>query len=175
VSAVKRVTRRLSMGLLAGLALYMALYFPYPEHSLPARGLHLYLELVAALSAALIRTFDVTAYAQGDLVLGQFPLRIVLDCAALDAQALLSVAILVSVGRTWHKLAATLFGVLALFVANIGRIALLQAVGTHRPDWFHVMHEEVLQFGLILLACGLFALWLRLSDRPHTVDVAHAR
>lgn len=155
-----RTAARAGIGLGLGLVSYTALYFPYPEHSTPARVLHRYLEWIAAASAWVIQRFDPRAQAQGDMVLGQFPLQIVLDCAALDAQAMLSVAILVAAGSVPQKVAGMCAGAFLLGAFNIARISLLYAVGTHYPDWFQMLHEEVLQLGMVIAACALFAAWL---------------
>lgn len=148
--------------LVVGGAAYAILYFPYPEGSLPVRALTGYLRLVAHASAIAVWPFDHTVVASGDLVEGRFSLRIVLDCAALDAHALFAAAVLAFPAPVALRLWGVIAGGLGLAAVNVGRIAILYVVGIWWPTAFHRMHEEVLQLTIVLaafLAFLVFILW----------------
>lgn len=90
---------------------------------------------------------------------GPISLRIVLDCAALDAQALYVVTVATFPAPAFHRILGVLIGVSVITAANLGRIVGLYFVGVRWPSSFHVLHEEVLQFVMVLVAAGMFAVW----------------
>jgi exosortase/archaeosortase family protein len=150
----------LAMGVLYGL-----LYFPYPPESFPVHAISAYLRGVAAVSAAFIRLFDAGAHAHGDLIDGRFSMRIVLDCAALDAHALLAAAVLTFPARWRYRIAGAAAGALVVAAVNVARIALLYFVGVRWPSAFPVLHEEVLQIAIILATFLVFGGWIALVRR----------
>jgi exosortase/archaeosortase family protein len=160
--ALHYLVRALALG---GLA-YAALYFPYPPGSFPVRALAWYLRQVARASGALVWLFDRQVFTSGDLVEGAFSLRIVLDCAALDAQALFAAAVLAFPARWWRRALGLLVGSALLALVNVGRIVLLYAAGIWWPDAFHILHEEILQLAIVLTAVCSFLAWIVWVQRP---------
>ena len=150
---------------LAMMVLYGLLYFPYPPESFPVRAIAGYLRGVATMSAALIRVFDAGARAHGDLIDGRFSMRIVLDCAALDAHALLAAAVLTFPARWRYRIAGIVGGALVVAAVNVGRIGVLYFVGVRWPSAFPVLHEEVLQIAIILATFLVFGGWIALVRR----------
>ncbi len=150
---------------LAMAVLYALLYFPYPPESLPVRAISAYLRGVAAVSAAFIRLYDSGARAHGDLIDGRFSMRIVLDCAALDAHALLAAAVLVFPARWSYRIAGVVAGALVVAAVNIARIGVLYFVGVRWPSAFPVLHEEVLQIAIILATFLVFGAWIAVVRR----------
>jgi exosortase/archaeosortase family protein len=159
--AISYLLRALAVG---GVA-YAIFYFPYPEGSLPLRALTGYLRLVARASAIALRPFDHTVMANGDLVDGRFSLRIVLDCAALDAHALFAAAVLAFPAPVTLRLWGVAAGGLGLAGVNVGRIVILYIVGVCWPAAFHWMHEEILQLGIVLAAFSAFLAWVFWAQR----------
>jgi len=147
--------------LLLMLLFYAALYQPYAEDSLPARCLVSYLELVARGSALWLGWLGEAVSVEGTTVGGRFPFVVVLDCAALDAQALFAAAVLAFPARLGDKLLGLAAGLLAIASINIARLVLLYFAGARSLRLFQVLHEEVLVLLVILLVCGLFAAWAR--------------
>jgi exosortase/archaeosortase family protein len=143
-----------------GAAAYAALYFPYAAGSFPVRVLSGYLRLVARAAAAGIRSFDRSVKVHGDLVEGHFALRIVLDCAALDAHALYGAAVLAFPAPWRYRMRGLVLGTAVVASANIVRIVLLYGVGLWWPSAFQVLHEEVLQLGIVLVAFLTFLGWI---------------
>jgi exosortase/archaeosortase family protein len=154
------VQRRFLLWLLLWmLGLYALLFHPYPERSWPGNALASYLELVANSSATLLRWCGEQVSVDGSTVLGRFPYVVVLDCAALDAQALFAAAVLAFPAAWRHKAIGLAAGLAAIFGLNVARLALLYFAGAHSLRLFQVLHEEVLVVFVILLVCGWFALW----------------
>jgi exosortase family protein XrtM len=145
------------------LALYALLYFPYPADSLPVRVLARYLDSIAQVSAALIRLVDPQVFAQGPMIMGRFPLRIVLDCAGLEVHALYSAAVCAFPAPWRAKWLGLCCGFLVLASLNLARIAALYFAGVHAPRWFDFLHEEVMAIFLVVCACLVFAGWTRLA------------
>lgn len=155
----------LRFALVAG-PLFALLYAPYPASSLPAQLLAGYVELVARAAAALLAPFDPSVRLVDQVMItGRFPLLIVLDCTALDVQALYTAAVL-SMPFGWrYTLLGALAGCLALGLVNLVRIAVLYWVGVHAPGYFDLLHEDVLTFALLLCAVACFWLFVGLAER----------
>jgi exosortase/archaeosortase family protein len=148
-------------------ALLLALlYAPYPADSLIVQLLAGYVALVARASAALLALGDPGVRLVDEvLITGRFPLQIVLDCTALDVQALYLAAVLSAPLRWSVKLAGALAGCAALSAINLARIALLYWIGVYAPAHFDLLHEDVFTFGLLACACGCFWTFTRLAAR----------
>jgi exosortase/archaeosortase family protein len=154
-----RVRRFLLVGGVVLAALYALIYFPYGGAALPARLLGGYLRLEARVAGGLLALFDRTVSVRGDLIEGRFPLRIVLDCAALDAQAVFAAAVVAFPAPWPRKLKGLGAGLLVISLFNLVRIAFLYVVGARWPASFRAVHEEVMPVLLVVVVCGAFALW----------------
>ena len=164
--ARRGVARFLVLALPMMLLLYGAIYFPHRAGSPAARALTAYVNLVAMLAGGALHLFDRSVTVSGNQIGGRFPLSIILDCSALDAQALFAAAVLATRARWSDKLVGLTAGIALLVAVNLGRIATLYFVGVRAPRLFHVLHEEILQMAIVvcaLLVFGAWALWA--SDR----------
>jgi exosortase/archaeosortase family protein len=155
--------------LAAGL-LYGIIYFPYRTENLVVRALSAYLRGLAAASAGAISVFDPAVTARGAEIQGRFPLQIVLDCSAADAQALFLGAVLAFPVGWRRKVVGALAGLGGLNLVNLARIVCLYFIGARWPGAFHTLHEEVIQILLVLVAAAGFALWARWAVRTSTPD-----
>lgn len=138
---------------------YAFIYFPYSPGSVPIRVLTWYLRMLTNVCAMGARFFDGHATVSGDLIQGRFSLRIVLDCAALDAHAFYVSAVLAFPAGGRQRALGALLGVIALALMNAARIVSLYLVGVHWPAAFHILHEEVFQFAIVLATCCAFWAW----------------
>lgn len=158
------------------LAVSVLVYFPYDPGSVPGRALVRYLEAQAWLVGTVLGWFDASVSVQGNLILGRFPMAIVVDCAALDALAFFAAAVLGFPAAWRSKLAGVAAGCAAIITVNLVRILTLYVAGVHWPALFSVLHEEVLQVLMVATALAAFALWVRWTmrapGRPQVVDVA---
>jgi exosortase/archaeosortase family protein len=155
----RALVRFLVRGALITALLYGVLYFPYRSETVVVRALAAYLGAIARAAAAVIGLFDASAHARGTTIDGRFPLQIVLDCSAVDAQALFVGAVLAFPARWQRRVAGALAGIAGLNLLNLVRIVTLYFVGVHWPTAFHTLHEEVIQIVLVLAAAGGFAAW----------------
>jgi exosortase/archaeosortase family protein len=153
--------------------LYGLLYFPYAPDAPAVRALSRYLELMAAASGLVIGLWDSSVRVVGTSIHGRFPLEIVLDCAALDAQALLVAAVTAFPARWSSKLKGIAFGLAAITAANLGRIAGLSFIGLHWPSTFRFLHEEVFPFVIVVVAAAIFGGWA-LRTPPSPLGPSHA-
>jgi exosortase/archaeosortase family protein len=160
------------LGTVAWMVLFYAvLYHPYAPNSAAGRALIWYLTQVARLSAWGLRVAGEPTSVTGTTVHGRFPFVVVLDCAALDAQALLAAAMLAFPARARDRALGIAAGLSILFAANIARLVLLYFAALHSLSLFHVLHEEVLVFAMIAVACGTFLTW---AIWAHPRGAAHA-
>jgi exosortase/archaeosortase family protein len=138
---------------------YALLYHPHEAESWPGQALYAYLRMTAEVSARILRWVGEDAVAHDTQVFGRFPYVVVLDCAALDAQALYAAAVLAFPARPWLRAVGVVYGLLAIFGINIARLVILYFAGAASPELFHTLHEEVLVFVVIALVCLLFLTW----------------
>ncbi len=148
---------------LAG-SFFAALYYPYPADSLPTSWLEQYIHGVAACSRWLIAWFEPhVRLVDGLVIAGRFPLQIVLDCTALDVQALYAAAVLASPARWKDKAAGLVLGLVALSLANLMRIVVLYLAGSYAPAHFDLLHEDVMTFALMVFTCLAYYAFSRAS------------
>jgi exosortase/archaeosortase family protein len=144
---------------LLGLVFYLALYFPHRPDSLAGRALAGYVRLQAIASGALVHLFDRSVTVTANIIAGRFNLAIILDCAAVDAQALFAATVLAFPAPWKKKLLGLGAGIAAITVVNLGRIVTLYFVGANWPRYFNFLHEDLFQFGIIAAACASFGVW----------------
>jgi exosortase H (IPTLxxWG-CTERM-specific) len=135
------------------------LYYPYVPGGLCEQLIQRYLSLLAAVSAAIIALFDPAVLAKDALIVGRFPLRIVMECTALDAQALFAAFVLAFPASWKKKLLGIASGIGVLGSLNILRIVSLYYIGLHWPEAFSRMHEEVWALTLVVAALLCFLVW----------------
>jgi exosortase family protein XrtM len=141
------------------LGFFAVLFLAHAPDSSTGRALAGYLTWLARACGSVVAIFDPSAVVHDRVLSGRFSLEIVLDCGALDVQALFAAAVL-AFPAPWRQRAAGLAGgLLALNGFNVLRIVTLYFVGAHAPGWFHTLHEEIFQIVIVAIACLLFALW----------------
>jgi exosortase/archaeosortase family protein len=143
------------------LGFYALIYAPHEGVGAAASVLEFYLEATALASAALLRVFGELVQLDGTQVSGRFSFVVVLDCAALDAQALFAASVLAYPAPWWARVVGVCVGAFGIFLLNVARLVGLYFAGAHSLELFHLLHEEVLVFVLVALVCGGFLLWLR--------------
>jgi exosortase/archaeosortase family protein len=153
----------LTLALMIGF--YAVLYHPYEETSFAGRMLIGYLRLTAVGSGTFLGWLGEPVSIEETSVLGRFPFVVVLDCAALDAQALFAAAVIAFPVRNWHKLVGLAGGLAAIWLINVGRLVALYFAGTHSRRLFEVLHEEVMVLVVIVGVCGLFLGWASWARR----------
>jgi exosortase/archaeosortase family protein len=167
VARAGAVETRPQRGWLVGFALLAALffgllYFPYPADSTAVRWLSRYVTWVARAAAACLGLFDPSVRLVDQVVIqGRFPLQIVLDCTALDVQALYLAAVVSAPVALRAKLLGALAGLCFLTLVNLARIVILYWVGVYAPARFDLVHEDLLTFAMLAAACLAFVTFAR--------------
>lgn len=142
-------------------ALYALAYNSWDANSGIGRGFLAYLETVAQLSAITLRALGEQITVAGTTVSGRFSYVVVVDCAALDVQALF-VAAVVAFPSPWRtRLIGLVGGITAIFTLNILRLVVLYYAGATSLDLFNTLHEEVFVLLIVALVCGIFLAWAR--------------
>jgi exosortase/archaeosortase family protein len=120
----------------------------------------------AKLSSRLLNLMGQQATVFGDTISSsQFSIGIKMGCDAVEPMALFAAGILAFPALFRKKLVGLLAGLFVIFVLNIVRIATLFLVGIKYPDLFEVMHFEVWQAIFIVVAIGLWFIWLSWAVR----------
>ena len=158
---------RALVGLPIVAALYFVIYRSPAQGSPVGRGVGGYLAGVARASALIIRPFDQSVSVDRAHLSGRFALEIVVDCAAFEVQAIFAAAVLVFPASWRRRLLGLATGLALIGAFNVVRIACLYLVGIHAPGWFHVLHEEVFQIGIVLGTCLMFGTWVYWARRDH--------
>jgi exosortase/archaeosortase family protein len=138
---------------------YALLYVDHDPASLLGRALAGYLELIAEAAGRLIHLFDPSVTVTGRSLAGRFPLEVVLDCGALDVQAIFAAAVIAFPAPWPRRVSGLALGLPALLLFNVLRIAILALVGARAPGWFHLLHEEVFQIVIVVGTALGFARW----------------
>jgi exosortase/archaeosortase family protein len=154
-----------TMTLMVGL--YALLYHPYAPGSLPARALDGYLRAIAASSSVCLDLLGEQTRVEGATVFGRFSFLVVIDCAALDAQALFAAAVTAFPAAPWKRLLGLLLGLPAILALNVARLVALYFAGASSLELFHLLHEEVFVGVIIVLVCLMFAGWAAWARRSH--------
>lgn len=165
VRAPSRPLRYLAVTCALMVVLYVALFHEHPVDSWISQGIVWYLNRTAACSALVLRALGESVQIAGNTVLGRFPFEVVLDCGALDAQALFVAAVLAFPSPIWTRLLGVLLGCLSIFALNVARLVALYFAGAHSEQLFQTLHEEVFVFLVVGAVCGLFLIWAYWAKR----------
>jgi len=117
--------------------------------------------LTAALFGPLLGGVQVV---EATLVTPLYSIMVRPGCDAYQASAVLLAGVTAFPATLRRKLVGAAVGVGALAVLNLARLATLLWAGMHRPDWFDLLHVEVLPALFVAASLGLllgWALWAR--------------
>lgn len=142
-------------------ALYALAYHSWDATSGPGRWLAAYLKTVTQVSAATLRALGEHVTVADRTVSGRFSYVVVVDCAALDVQALFVAAVLAFPSPWRTRLWGIVTGIAAIFAINITRLVVLYYAGASSLELFNTLHEEVFVLLIVALVCGLFLAWAR--------------
>ena len=111
---------------------------------------------------------------QGGLAVGLFgtptlPVDVTLACSGADALALCLGAVLAYPVKWRTRLAGAGGGAALILALNTMRIGTLGRAAAS-PAWFNTLHVYVWPALLTLAIAGYVFAWMRLADRPHTLD-----
>ena len=108
-------------------------------------------------------------FAAGLLGTPRLPVEVTLACSGADALALCLGAVLAYPVRWRTRLGGAGGGALLILGLNTLRIGTLGRVAAS-PAWFNALHVYVWPAALTLAIAGYVFAWMRLADRPDTLD-----
>lgn len=91
---------------------------------------------------------------------GRFSFQIVDLCTAIMPMMIFTAGIVAFPSRITAKLYGLVLGLIAIFVVNQVRLLSLFFIGTYAPNLFESVHLLVWQSLMVLLALGLWLLWI---------------
>ena len=147
----------------------LALTFLFQSSWMDQRVILPYTEFIASVSAEVLDFLDVTAEAQGTLILQRgFAVDIRRGCDGVVATLLLVSACL-AYPFTWkNRILGTLWGYALIFTLNLIRIVALFVVGSKgSAQTFDFFHTYVSQFVVIALTMVFWIFW---AGRQKTID-----
>lgn len=119
------------------------------------------------MAGGLVRLVDTQVIVHGaNLLSPAFSVRIDRGCDGLEAIAALCAAILVSPATMGPKLLGIVLGIVILMAVNLVRLASLFVIGIYWRAAFDMMHEEVWQAVMIVLAIVLWSIWWQHAVPP---------
>lgn len=120
----------------------------------------------AIFSGLMLNLFGYDTTVFGDTISSpQFSIAIKKGCDALEPMGLFIAGILAFPALFRKKIIGLLIGLFVIFLLNIVRIISLFITGIHNYALFEAMHIEIWQVIFILVAIGLWFLWLRWAVR----------
>ncbi len=121
-----------------------------------------YLAFLARITGAALNLLGLDINVSGTLLEAPaFSMEIVPGCDAIEPIAAYICAVLASPVLVWSKLPGIVVGVLALSLVNLGRLVSLFFVKMFIPSVFDMMHEEIWQAGVVLVAVVFWVVWVQ--------------
>lgn len=126
-----------------------------------------YTDMIIFFTEKVLVLVGIIATHQGTIIhLPGISLDIKFGCNGLEAVMIFSVAVVAFPAGWRKKLAGILVGFLIIQVLNIFRIAVLAYTGVKHPKIFDLIHIYVAQGVMIVVALGVFLLYLNYATRP---------
>ena len=158
---------RFVLGFAGVLALFYALTLTslFKRNFFPA-----YLHFNAQASSAALRGLGQRTTVSGSQIAsGVWTVDVRRGCDAVEPTALFVAAVLAFPAAWRRKWLGVGAGIVLLALLNVLRIVSLFLVGAHFPKAFDLMHETIWQAVFILLAIGLWAVWIQWAMPPRRV------
>jgi exosortase/archaeosortase family protein len=138
-------------------------YYAFIVDSAPFRS---YVGGIGRIAAALLRAGGERVITVGHELTSSFTMSVESGCDALQAMAILVIAVLAFPSPRGRKLLGVVGGLALLYVLNIVRVASLFWTGVHAPGWFETLHTDVWPATIVASAVLLWVAWARWSLRP---------
>ena len=100
------------------------------------------------------------------LYVNSIQLVVTIECAAVLATGLFISAVLAFPGGWRIKVVGVILGVVGVAILNVLRIVILATVAQHKPDWFSLTHDVLMQGFLVVMVTPLWLGWLAWAMRP---------
>ncbi|MBN1188338.1 MAG: archaeosortase/exosortase family protein [Dehalococcoidales bacterium] len=120
-----------------------------------------FMAFTAGVTGAMLNVIGGNVTVDGIVVYSdRFAFQIVDLCTAVMPMLIFSAAVLAYPSRIREKLLGLLIGLAGIFLVNQVRLISLYYIGIYLPDIFETAHLLVWQSLMILLAIGLWLLWV---------------
>jgi archaeosortase B (VPXXXP-CTERM-specific) len=137
--------------------LFIFLYYRILE----SRPFHWFMAFTAEVTGILLNITGRGVVVKDTVVSStQFAFQIVDLCTAVMPMLILTAAVLAYPSRVKEKIIGLLVGLLGIFVVNQIRLVSLYYIGIYAPGIFETAHLLVWQSLMILLAIGLWLIWV---------------
>lgn len=123
----------------------------------------------ATISSYILNLAGQKTSVTGDLIYsGRFSVAIKNGCDAVEPMALFVAGIIAYPSSVKKKLIGIFPGIIIIFILNIFRVVALFLTGVYKQSLFEIMHVEIWQMIFIMIAVGMWLIWLR-GTRTKTV------
>jgi exosortase H (IPTLxxWG-CTERM-specific) len=126
------------------------------------------INLYADISSHILNLAGQKTSVSGDLIYStRFSVAIKNGCDAVEPMALFVAGIIAYPSSIRKKLVGIFPGIITIFILNIIRVVALFLTGVYKQSLFELMHVEIWQMIFIMIAVGMWLLWLRqTSSKP---------
>ncbi len=122
----------------------------------------IYSDTTAFLSAKLLSFLGIKATSTAAILdLPGRSLRISFGCNGLEAVVIYGCAVIAYPSNWLYRLKGLLYGFVVLLLLNLLRIVGLGFTVVKMPQWFDYVHYYIAQGLMIVIALGLFMVWLK--------------
>jgi archaeosortase B (VPXXXP-CTERM-specific) len=143
--------------------IFISLYYWLVE----SQPFHSFMAITANITAFFLKLTGQDIVVRDTLVSSpQFAFQIVDLCTAVMPMLILTAAILAFPSRVKEKLIGLAVGLVGIFLVNQVRLVSLYFIGAYAPSIFETAHLLVWQSLMILLAIGLWLIWVFKYVRP---------
>ncbi len=162
------------------LAAYAVWFAVYDLLLLPDGRLDEALSLHAASASRTVLTwlgYEARVFGRVVWMDGTAGIEVVNGCNGLAVIGLFLGFVLAFPGSARRRLAFIPFGILALYLVNVGRLAFLVLVQHYRPEWFDLVHQFAATGIYYVVVFGLWVAWAhfgaeKAAVRPETARMA---
>jgi exosortase family protein XrtM len=144
----------------------LAFQFAYYGLIVDSGPFHAYLVAIGRLAANLLGALGERVVTADNQMTSSFSMSVASGCDALQAMAILVIAVVAFPGAISRKLLGVIGGAGLLFALNIVRVASLFWTGVHAPGWFETLHTDVWPAAIVACAVLLWVVWARWSLTP---------
>jgi len=163
-SKLREVLRKGPVRFAVVFAIIVALIFWINSLVEPTRFMKRYIEILAASVALVLRMSPFNVVLKGSLIeFHTFAVRIIPECSGVEAMAIFCGAVIAFPATVRKKLLGIGFGVPALYIVNVLRLACLAFIGAFMSGGvFKFVHVYVWQTVFIIFVLILWLIWIEI-------------
>ena len=149
---------------------YLVLYTPF----LGAAFLSSIVDAYSSATNFVLHLVGVDSSQSGTVLVGdKFSMRIVHECTAVEPSGILAIAVLAYPAPFRARIAGVVMGLALLQAINLFRLVTLFLIGEHFSTAFDFVHGDGWQVLFLILAVGMWLLWLQWLNRSETSSASN--